>query len=140
MTNALIQIENVTRHFPAKGSLEALLTKGQTYVQAVDGVSFEIRQKEILGLVGESGCGKSTLGGLLGMLDTPTHGVIRFRDFDITQMVHRAREMKKFRRKVQMILQQALEAGILVEAAQQKVDAADQQDDEAPEDEGVQDP
>ena len=110
MTNALVQIENVTRHFPAKGPLEALLTKGQTYVKAVDGVSFEIHQKEILGLVGESGCGKSTIARLLAMLDTPTHGVIRFRDFDITQIVHRAREMKEFRRKVQMILQDPYES------------------------------
>jgi len=108
--NVLVRIENISRLFPAKGALEALLSGGQAYVRAVDGVSFEIRDKEILGLVGESGCGKSTLGRLLALLDTATQGVIRFRDFDITKVVRQEHKMKEFRKKVQMILQDPYES------------------------------
>lgn len=110
MTNVLVHIENIVRHFPVRGSLAALLSRGQAYVRAVDDVSLEIRQREILGLAGESGCGKSTLGRLLALLDTPTKGVIRFGGTNITEIVGRSRKLREFRKRVQMILQDPYES------------------------------
>jgi len=63
----LVRVENVVKHFPAGLGVS---------VKAVDGVSFEIRQGETLGLVGESGCGKSTLGRLVMQLIPVTSGKV----------------------------------------------------------------
>ena len=67
----LIEIRNLVKHFPVRGGL---LQRVQGWVQAVDGVSFAIRQGETLGLVGESGCGKTTVGRCLLRLIEPTDG------------------------------------------------------------------
>jgi len=106
----MVQIDNIVRHFPVKSSLAALISKGQAYVRAVDNVSLEIREREILGLAGESGCGKSTLGRLLALLDKPTKGVIRFEGTNITDMLGQRRRLKEFRKTVQMILQDPYES------------------------------
>src|SRR5581483_11650122 len=61
-------------------------------VRAVDGVSFDLRRGETLGLVGESGCGKSTLGrGVLGLLPDAANvaGEVRFRGEDLVTMPRR---------------------------------------------------
>ncbi len=70
----LIRVENLTKHFPITRGI--VFQKQVGAVQAVDKVSFTIREGETLGLVGESGCGKSTLLYLLGGLDTPTSGTV----------------------------------------------------------------
>lgn len=77
--------------------------KPTAYFKAVDGVSFELKKGEVLGLVGESGCGKSTLGrSLLGLL--PVHsGNIIFEGEDINKLA--VKEWTRIRRKVQMIFQ-----------------------------------
>lgn len=77
--------------------------KPTAYFKAVDGVSFELKKGEVLGLVGESGCGKSTLGrSLLGLL--PVHsGNIIFEGEDISKFA--VKEWTRIRRKVQMIFQ-----------------------------------
>ena len=96
----LVEVRDVVKHFPVKGGI-LQRTIGQ--VQAVDGVSFEIRRGETLGLVGESGCGKTTVGRLLLRLLEPTAGTIRFDGDDITR-VHRA-ALKPYRRRMQIIFQ-----------------------------------
>jgi oligopeptide transport system ATP-binding protein len=72
-------------------------------VHAVDGVSFEIREGETLGLVGESGCGKSTLARLVTQLLPVTSGKIFFGDIELTKV--RGEKLRQYRRQLQMIFQ-----------------------------------
>lgn len=73
---AVMTLRNVEKHFPIK---EGALQRVSGHVRAVDGVSFEIRPGETMGLVGESGCGKTTLGRCISGLLRPTGGGIYFR-------------------------------------------------------------
>ena len=73
---AVISLRGVEKHFPMK---EGTLQRVVGHVRAVDGVSFEIRPGETVGLVGESGCGKTTLGRCISGLAAPTGGKIYFR-------------------------------------------------------------
>jgi oligopeptide transport system ATP-binding protein len=90
----LVRVENVVKHFPAG--------RGQS-VKAVDGVSFEIRQGETLGLVGESGCGKSTLARLVTQLIPVTSGKIFVGDVELTKL--RGEKLRQQRRQLQVIFQ-----------------------------------
>ena len=72
-------------------------------MHAVDGVSFDVRAGETLGIVGETGCGKSTTARLMMRLLEPTGGTIRFDGEDITRCARRA--LKPLRREMQMIFQ-----------------------------------
>ena len=102
MDNAgpLLAVENLKKHFPIYTGVFSRVT-GQVY--AVDGVSFEIRRGETLGLVGESGCGKSTVGRTLLKLLEPTDGRIVVAGDDITGLGRDA--MLPYRRRMQMIYQ-----------------------------------
>jgi len=91
---ALVRVENAVKYFPAG--------IGST-VHAVDGVSFEIREGETLGLVGESGCGKSTLARLVTQLIPATSGKIFFGDVELTKL--RGEKLRQYRRQLQMIFQ-----------------------------------
>jgi oligopeptide transport system ATP-binding protein len=90
----LVRVENVVKHFPAG--------LGQS-VKAVDGVTFEIREGETLGLVGESGCGKSTLARLVTQLIPVTSGKIFLGDVELTKM--HGEKLRQQRRQLQMIFQ-----------------------------------
>lgn len=79
------------------------LGKKQQYVRAVDDVSLNIYQKEVLGLVGESGSGKSTYGRALLRLIEPSAGKVFFNQIDITKK--NTREMRPLRKKMQMVFQ-----------------------------------
>ncbi len=96
----LIEVRDLVKHFPVHGGI---LQRTIGTVQAVDGVSFDIRRGETLGLVGESGCGKTTVGRLLLRLIEPTSGTIRFDGVDITAVDGSA--LKPYRRRMQIIFQ-----------------------------------
>jgi peptide/nickel transport system ATP-binding protein len=72
-------------------------------VKAVDGVSFDIKRGETLGLVGESGCGKSTLGRTLVQLESATGGDIEFNGTDITTLS--GQDLQRWRRNAQIVFQ-----------------------------------
>ncbi len=97
----VISVDNLKMYFPVKSS--GLLRRTVGYVQAVDGVSFEVPEGGSLGLVGESGCGKSTTGRLITRLYEPTGGSMRFAGKDLAKLSNR--EMKPLRRDIQMIFQ-----------------------------------
>jgi oligopeptide/dipeptide ABC transporter ATP-binding protein len=96
----LVEVRDLVKHFPVRGGI---LQRTVGMVQAVDGVTFDIRRGETLGLVGESGCGKTTVGRLLLRLIEPTSGTIRFDGVDLTAVKGSA--LKPYRRRMQIIFQ-----------------------------------
>jgi oligopeptide transport system ATP-binding protein len=72
-------------------------------VRAVDGVSFDVKRGETLGLVGESGCGKSTTGRTILQLYKPTAGAVTFDGTNLVTL--KGEQMRQMRRKMQMIFQ-----------------------------------
>ncbi|MEW1660062.1 dipeptide ABC transporter ATP-binding protein [Streptomyces sp. NPDC093707] len=97
----LLEVRDLVKHFPLTRGV--LIKKQVGAVKAVDGVSFDLRQGETLGIVGESGCGKSTVARMLVGLERPTAGHIRYRGQDLTRLSGRA--MKAVRRNIQMVFQ-----------------------------------
>ncbi len=95
---ALVRVQDVVKYFPIRAGL-----LGGAVVRAVDGVSFEVREGETLGLVGESGCGKSTLGRVIVQLLPATSGHIHFQGQDLTKL--RGERLRRVRRQMQMIFQ-----------------------------------
>ncbi len=102
--DAVLKIESLKKYFPLRKGLFASLLKGeQSYLRAVDNISFSLGEKEILGFVGESGCGKSTLSRTILKLVEPTGGKIYFKGTRVDAM--NRKQFKPFRRKMQMIFQ-----------------------------------
>jgi oligopeptide/dipeptide ABC transporter ATP-binding protein len=99
MSEPLLRVEDLRVWF---GVPRPLLPAAE-HVRAVDGVSFEIRRGETLGLVGESGCGKSTTGLALLRLIEPTSGRVTFDGTDVTAL--RRGELRRLRRRVAMVFQ-----------------------------------
>ena len=105
-SDVILSVRNLKKHFPIR---EGALQRVAGHVRAVDGVSFEIRRGETLGLVGESGCGKTTLGRLVAGLVEPTDGGVYFNPSGSTAD-ERVDELtgdawRHFRRNCQMVFQ-----------------------------------
>jgi oligopeptide/dipeptide ABC transporter ATP-binding protein len=101
----ILKVKDLKQHFPIR---QGFLQRVVGHIKAVDGVTFSLREEEVLGLVGESGCGKTTLGRTILRLYDPTAGEIHFRKhdgdwIDISQISQK--EMKPFRREMRMIFQ-----------------------------------
>ena len=109
----LVSVRDVVKHFEIRGGLLGVTKIGA--VRAVDGVSFDVRKGETLGLVGESGCGKTTLGKVILRLVEPTSGSVTFKGetiFDIPPQGTKGKgklaprsAMKKVRRDMQVVFQ-----------------------------------
>ncbi|WP_406332991.1 ABC transporter ATP-binding protein [Streptomyces sp. NBC_00203] len=96
----LLRVQGLKKHFPIR---KGILQRQVAAVKAVDGIDFEVRKGETLGVVGESGCGKSTMGRVITRLQDPTGGTIEFEGKDITSLS--AGGMRPLRRDIQMIFQ-----------------------------------
>jgi peptide/nickel transport system ATP-binding protein/oligopeptide transport system ATP-binding protein len=101
MAAALVEARDLVKHFPLQRGV--VLRRGDAAVHAVDGVSFDVREGETLGIVGESGCGKTTTARLLLALAEPTSGTVAFEGEDLTR-ASRGR-LKELRRDMQMVFQ-----------------------------------
>ena len=99
-TANIIEVNDLKVHFPIRAGLFKTV-KGS--VKAVDGVTFEVRRGETLGLVGESGCGKSTIGRAMIRLRDATSGTVRFDGVDLFSL--KTDELRKYRRRMQIIFQ-----------------------------------
>ncbi|MBK3573551.1 dipeptide ABC transporter ATP-binding protein [Streptomyces sp. MBT65] len=96
----LLKVTGLQKHFPIR---KGLLQRQVGAVHAVDGLDFEVKAGETLGVVGESGCGKSTMGRLITRLLEPTGGTVEFQGKDITHLG--VGGMRPLRRDMQMIFQ-----------------------------------
>jgi len=96
----LLQIKNLKKYYRVTAGL---IPRPLGEIKAVDGVSLDIIEGEVLGLVGESGCGKSTLGKAILRLEEPTGGQISFQGTDVLSL--NKRDLRTLRGKIQIVLQ-----------------------------------
>lgn len=100
----LLDVADLRVHFALRGTFaQRVLGRQTASVKAVDGVSFQVRRGEVLGLVGESGSGKTTLGRAILRLVPPTSGSIALGGRDITGLSEA--RLRPLRRRVQMVYQ-----------------------------------
>lgn len=100
-SDVILDVKNLKKYFPITQGI--LLQRKVADVKAVDGISFDVKQGETLGLVGESGCGKSTTGRTILQLYRPTEGEVVFRGKDLAKL--QGEDLRKMRSDMQMIFQ-----------------------------------
>ena len=99
--DSLVEVTNLVKHFPVTEGM--IFTKEIGRVKAIDGITFNIKRGETLGLVGESGCGKTTTGRCILQLEQATSGQIKFDGTELTTLD--AKALSPFRQKIQVIFQ-----------------------------------
>ena len=100
----LVRVVELKKHFLIKKGF--LVSRQVGAVKAVDGISFEIKRGETLGIVGESGCGKSTTGRAILQLHKPTSGHVYFEGADLTTLDETT--LRDLRPHMQMIFQDSV--------------------------------
>ena len=100
LNHKLLQIRNLKKYYPVTAGF---FSRHIGDIKAVDGVTFDISEREIIGLVGESGCGKSTLGKTIPRLEEPTSGEILYKGTDVTKLDKKG--LRELRREIQIIFQ-----------------------------------
>ncbi|NNF99112.1 MAG: dipeptide ABC transporter ATP-binding protein [Desulfobacteraceae bacterium] len=101
--NPMLSVEDLKVYFPVE---TGFLSRRREYVYAVDGVSFDLKKGETLGIVGESGCGKTTTGMAVLNLEQPTSGRVVFKGQDITDFRKLSTETQlQLRKEMQVIFQ-----------------------------------
>jgi len=103
MPKTILEVTDLKKHFIHRKGLFSSLKDHQSFIPAVDGVSFYLKENETMGLVGESGCGKTTIGRTVLRLEKPTSGQILFDGKDITRVP--THELRQLRSQMQMIFQ-----------------------------------
>ncbi|GGF72832.1 ABC transporter ATP-binding protein [Azorhizobium oxalatiphilum] len=114
----LLKVENLIKEYPRQGAPSPLFAKftgkavdpKDAIFRAVDGISFEVKKGESVGLVGESGCGKSTTSTIVMRLIDPTAGRITFDGQDIGAIPARSFAHHPIRRRIQMVFQDPTES------------------------------
>lgn len=114
----LLTVENLIKEYPRQGAPSAFLaklkgkalTREETIFRAVDGISFEVKKGESVGLVGESGCGKSTTSTIVMRLVDPTSGRITFAGQDLSAIPAKDFAHHPMRRRIQMVFQDPTES------------------------------
>jgi oligopeptide transport system ATP-binding protein len=101
MSDVLVDVADLKVYFPVYDT--GVMHRHVNDVKAVDGVSFQVRRGETLGLVGESGCGKTTTGLALLRLIQPTGGTVTFDGVEMSGL--NARELRAIRKRMAMIFQ-----------------------------------
>lgn len=96
----ILEVDDLKMYFPVT---RGLLRRKVADIKAIDGVSFNLKKGETLGLVGESGCGKTTVGRCILRLYKPTSGKILFDDSDISD--YKERELRSVRSNMALIFQ-----------------------------------
>ncbi len=114
----LLVVSNLVKEYPRQGASGTLasffrkkneLPQAETF-KAVDGISFEIKRGESVGLVGESGCGKSTTSMMVMRLLDPTSGSVVFDGEDIGAIPAREFAGSAMRKRIQMVFQDPTES------------------------------
>jgi peptide/nickel transport system ATP-binding protein len=107
MVEQIVETKGLKKYFRAtkSGLLESILRQKPPLVKAVDDVNIQIKEGEVLSLVGESGCGKTTLGRMITTLETPTGGEIYFEGQKVSK-----KNLRAIRSQVQMVFQNPYES------------------------------
>ena len=96
----ILSVKNLVKRFPIKNGV---FGRSNASVHAVEDVSFDLRRKETLAIVGESGCGKSTTGKCVLRLTEPTSGTVELDGEDFTSL--KGEDLKRARQKMKLIFQ-----------------------------------
>jgi oligopeptide/dipeptide ABC transporter ATP-binding protein len=101
----ILKVENLKKYYELNPGLLAKILRGHQgkILRAVDDITFNVDENEVLGIAGESGCGKTTAGLMLARLINPSSGKVFYNDQDVSEL--QGQQIRKFHKEVQFIFQ-----------------------------------